>query len=179
MDWIQRLLQPVCLQTKPCYELPSFWQKVLTKEKLQTKEAFLNHAYCMSGPGYHKSSQHIFTSRVSGRGYRNGPVCVSVCVCVCQCVNTLMPEALNLWSRNLVQGLTLMISRRSSMVTVIGQRSRSQGQKMWLQQFSDFSAWIHNASLMWWHVMVPRRHVTSHDVTWRHMTSRNVTAWCH
>ena len=118
----------------------------------------------------------LFTSRVSGQGYRNGPVCV----CVCPCVNTLVAEALHLWSRNLVQGLTLMISRTSSMVKVIGQRSRSQGQKMWLQWFSDFSAWIHNAGLMWCHGMMPRHHVTSHDVMWRHMRScHDVTAWCH
>ena len=33
--------------------------------------------------------QHIFTSRVSGRGYRNGAVCVSVCVCVGVCLLAL------------------------------------------------------------------------------------------
>ena len=37
----------------------------------------------------------IITSRVSGRGYRNGAVCVSVCVCVCVCVCLLALSQLN------------------------------------------------------------------------------------
>ena len=40
---------------------------------------------------------------------------------VCLCVNTLRAEALDIWSGNLVQGLTLMISRTRLMVKVKGQ----------------------------------------------------------
>ena len=69
----------------------------------------------------------LITSRVSGRGYRNGAVCVSVCLCVCQLVSTLTAERIDILSRNLAQGLTLMESWTSLMVNVKGQRSRSPG----------------------------------------------------
>ena len=52
-----------------------------------------------------------------------------LCVCVCQFVNTLMTERIDVRSRNLAQGLTLIKSWTSLMVKVIGQRSRSPGQK--------------------------------------------------
>ncbi len=73
----------------------------------------------------HQNDSSFFTSRVSGRGYKNG----GVCVCVCQCVNTLTAEPIGIHSQNLVQGLTFMKSRTSLMVKVIGQRSGSPGQK--------------------------------------------------
>ena len=118
----------------------------------------------------------VITSRISGRGYRNGAVCV--CVCVCLFVSALTAEPLNIWSRNLVQGLTLIISRTSLLVKVIGQRSRSRGQKTSFSGFSDLSEQISSLGL-WCDVM------TSHDVmgsrrdviwrhcmtSWRHMTS--------
>ena len=50
---------------------------------------------------------------------------VCLCVSVCPCVNTLTAELIDVQSQTLVQGLTLMTSRTSSMFTVIGQRSRS------------------------------------------------------
>ncbi len=56
-------------------------------------------------------------------------VCVCVCVSVCLSVSALTAEPFSVRSRNLVQGLTLIISWTSSKVKVIGQRSRSQGQK--------------------------------------------------
>ncbi len=63
----------------------------------------------------------------------------SVGVCVsqsgCQCVNALTAEPIDIRSQNLVQGLTLimlMISWATLIVKVIGQRSRSLGQKSWL-----------------------------------------------
>ncbi len=46
-------------------------------------------------------------------------------VCVSVCVGTLKAERIDVWSQNLVQGLTLMTSRRRSMFKVIGQRSYS------------------------------------------------------
>ncbi len=44
-----------------------------------------------------------------------------VCVCVCQFVNTLTTERIEVWSRNLTHGLTLMKSQTSLMVKVKGQ----------------------------------------------------------
>ncbi len=42
--------------------------------------------------------EFIIPSRVSGRGYKIGPVCVcvSVCVCVCQLVSALTAEPFDL-----------------------------------------------------------------------------------
>ena len=52
-------------------------------------------------------------------------VCVCVCVCVwvgvCLFVSALTAEPFDIWSRDLVQGLTLIISRTSLLVKVIGQ----------------------------------------------------------
>ncbi len=38
----------------------------------------------------------LIPSRVSGRGYKIGPVCVCVCVCVCQLVSALTAEPFDL-----------------------------------------------------------------------------------
>ena len=51
-------------------------------------------------------------------------------VCVCVSVSILMAEPFGVQSRNLVHGLTLIISWTSWMGMVIGQRSRSPGLKM-------------------------------------------------
>ena len=67
----------------------------------------------------------IFPSHVSGRGYGIGPVCESLCVCVCVCLS-LQAEPLNVQTQNLVDGLTLTISRISLKVKVMGQRSFRQ-----------------------------------------------------
>ncbi len=71
------------------------------------------------------SSYYLSTSRVSGRSYKNGAICVSACVSECQLVNTLTAELIDLRSQNLVHQLTLMTSQVGLMVKVIGQRSRS------------------------------------------------------
>ena len=80
---------------------------------------------------------HIFTSGVSGRGYKNRAVCGCVCLSVCPCVNTLSVEPIDILSQNLVQGLTLMISWKSLMVKVVGKSSRSLGQKWDFYDFLD------------------------------------------
>ncbi len=54
-----------------------------------------------------------------------------VCLCVCLFVSTLTAELFDIWPRNLVQRLTLIISRTTLLVKVIGQRSRSRGKKTW------------------------------------------------
>ena len=53
----------------------------------------------------------VFSSRVSGRGYKTCPVCQSA----------LMAKPFDLGSRNLAQGLTSMKSQPNLMVKVIGQ----------------------------------------------------------
>ncbi len=79
-----------------------------------------------------------------------------------------MTEPFDLGSRNLVQGLTLMISWTRVMVKVIGQRSRLPGQKTWFHGFCDLSEQMLNPGL-WCDV------VTSYAVMALccHMTSRN------
>ncbi len=59
-------------------------------------------------------------------------------VCVCPSVSTLMAEPFDTRSWNLVQKLTLILSSTSLMVKVMGQRSRSPGQK---SDFQDFMLW--------------------------------------
>ncbi len=46
----------------------------------------------------------IIPSRVSGRGYKIGPVCVSVCLSVCLSVTTLKAEPFDAVTQNLVEG---------------------------------------------------------------------------
>ena len=101
----------------------------------------------------------IFTSRVSGRGYRNGAVSV------CLFVSALKAELFDIWSRNLVQGLKLIMSRTGLLVKVIGQRSRSCGQKNVIFRISDLSEQISSLGI-WCDVMASWDHgVTSFDVT--------------
>ena len=59
-----------------------------------------------------------------------------VCVSVCLSVSALTAEPFDVRSRNLVQGLTLIISWMSSMVKVIGQRSRSPNKTSFQTHFS-------------------------------------------
>ncbi len=69
------------------------------------------------------SAEDIFPSLVSGRGYKISPVCL----CVCLLVSALTAEPFDIRTQNLVEALTLIISRMSFEVKVIGQRSRSPG----------------------------------------------------
>ena len=88
-------------------------------------------------------------------------------VCVCPCVNALKAKVLEVWSQNLVHvvhGLTSMTSRLSLMVKVYRSKVKVTRSKKWCQQFSDFSAWIDNAGLMWCHGMMCKLHMTSRDV---------------
>ncbi len=71
----------------------------------------------------------MIPSRVSGRGYKIGPVRLCVCVCVCSSVSTLMAEPFDIRAQNLASTIICIISRMSLMIRVIGQRSRSPGQK--------------------------------------------------
>ena len=59
-------------------------------------------------------------SCVSGQGYKIGPMRL----CVCLSVSTLLTEPFDVRTQNLVGGLTMTISWTSSMVKVIGQRSK-------------------------------------------------------
>ncbi len=92
----------------------------------------------------------------------------SVCVCVCLSVSALTAEPCVVWSQNLAQGLTLIISWMSSKMKVIGQRSRSPGQKTWFPGFFSFEWTDTKPWHMVWH------HVTLCDVTRRHVTSLDV-----
>ncbi len=76
---------------------------------------------------------------------------------MCVSVSALTAEPFGVRSRNLVWELTFIISRTSSKVKVIGQRSRSQGQKTSFSGFSDLSEQISSLGL-WCDVMM------SHDV---------------
>ncbi len=101
----------------------------------------------------------------------------SVSVCVCVCVNTLTAEPFDIWSPNLVQGLTLIISWTSLIFKVIGQRSRSPSQKNSIS--GVFLSWVKRYQTVAYGVMSWRHSMTScdivawrHDVTWhRRMTS--------
>ncbi len=91
-------------------------------------------------------------------------------VCVCVSVSALTAEPFDIQTRNLVEALTLIISRKSLKVKVIGQRSRSPCWKTWFLKFQMDE--LHWASLSW--------HLTSYDGTaWRHdlTVRRHVTSW--
>ena len=112
----------------------------------------------------------IFTSRVSGRGNSIGPVfmCfhVSVFPCfrvsVCQLVSALMAKPLDIRTRKLVEGLSLIKSGTSILVKVIGQGHEIKSiisRIFWLEwpkmksksmvQRHDIMAWCHDA--IWHH----------------------------
>ena len=160
------------------------WILKLILEILEFRAQYnLPHTFAQIGAAMRHTSYYIlllyifFTSRVSGRGYKNGSVCGCVCVSVCVCVNTLMAELFDIWSPNLVQGLTLIISWTSLILRVIGQRSRSPSQKILFPGFfsvewRDTKPWL----MVWCHGII----VWRHDVMWhcgmtsrRHLTSQN------
>ncbi len=103
----------------------------------------------------------LITSRVSGRGYKNGAVCVCVSVCL---------------SRNLVQQLTSMISWMILMVKVM---VKSQGHQVKNVIFRIF--WFRLTDTKPYGV-TSWRHVTSlHDVMTSHgiMLGRHDVTWHH
>ncbi len=79
-------------------------------------------------------------------------------------VSALPAEPFDVWSPNLVQKLTLIISWTSLMVQVIGQRLRLPSSKTLFPRFSNLSEQIPIPALCC-DVM------TSDDVTWRHVSS--------
>ena len=85
---------------------------------------------------------------------------------VCLFVSALTAEPIDIWSRNLVHGLTLIISQTSLLVKVIGQGHKVK--KTSFSAFSDLSEQISSLGL-WCDVM------TSHDVMDHVVTSYDVT----
>ncbi len=61
------------------------------------------------------------------------------CVSACQLVSALTAKPLDIWTQKLVGELSLIKSRTSSLVKVIGQRSRSRDQK---RDFQGFLIWV-------------------------------------
>ncbi len=84
----------------------------------------------------------IFPSRVSGRGYKIGPVCACVCVCVFVCQRS---HGWTIWPTDLKFSMDITFDNISDEFE--GQRSRSPFWKTW---FSNFSmVWRH--SMTSWH----------------------------
>ncbi len=79
-----------------------------------------------------------------------------VCVYVCLFVSALTAEPLNIWSQNLVQWLTLIISRTSLLVKV-----KVTGSKTLFSGFSDLSVQISSLGLLC-NVMTPYDVIGSH-----------------
>ena len=104
---------------------------------------------------------------------------VCLCVCVCQLVSTLTAERIDLRSRNLAQGLTLIKSWRSLMVKVKG-----QGHQVKIVMSLVFSlqcqytkCWptVWHYDVMWHHGMMSWHHSMT---SWRHsMTSSVFLLW--
>ena len=104
----------------------------------------------------------IFTSRVSGSGHKNGPV--RLCVCVYPSVSAFMAELFgHIWSRNSVQGLTLIISWTSLMVKVKGQGHQVKNMM----------------SMVFWFERTYIKNLAYGVTSWCHVTSwRHPTSWC-
>ncbi len=76
-------------------------------------------------------------------------VCVSVCLCVCLCVRlTLTAKRMDIQTWISVCRSSGRISRSSSMVKVIGQRSKSLGQKTFFRVANSVWNWIHSTPYM-------------------------------
>ena len=86
----------------------------------------------------------LVTSRVIGRGHRIGPVCVSV--------STFTAELFDEQTKTFTWRSAWTISRSSSMGKVIGQRSRSRGQKTWFPGFWLGTS-MYNLYSLWCDVM--------------------------
>ncbi len=125
----------------------------------------------------------LIPSRVSGRGYKIGPVCLFVCLFVCPSVSALTAEPFHIRAQNLAQGTILTISRTSSKV-------KGQGRHGKKQFFCCFcSVYMCRFTVMtdgaiWHYTVMSRRNVR--DITawrpWRHSGCyvHDFTAWvCH
>ncbi len=119
----------------------------------------------------------VVPSRVSGRGYKIGPVCLSVCPSVCQLFSALTGEPFDVRTQNLIQGCISTISRPSSKVKVKGQKSRSPHQNTYfLQAIRAFYPYVN--ALLGNHSLVQEVRLR-HDVIWRDviwLTSYGVTS---
>ncbi len=131
----------------------------------------------------------LFPSRVSGRGYKMGPVCVCVCVRVRLLVSALTDEPIDVQTQNSAEELTLTISRTSSKVKVIGQRSRSLGWKTWIFEVSHGftcedslcnAIWLCHGVTPWRHVKSRRDIMMSCDImVWRHDVIMSGKPFCY
>ena len=124
------------------------------------------------GPQCQVSSWNIawsfFPSRVSGRGYKIGPVCVSVCHHSHSCT---------VWATDLKFGRNINFDNISDEFEGPGHRSKVKDAILKKTWFSDFFLWcdlcrLHRAILSW-HLMSCDVMARRRDVTWRH----SVTSW--
>ncbi len=123
----------------------------------------------------------IIPSRVSGRGYKIGPVCVSVCVSVCQ-----RSHGWTVWATNLKFGVDIAFDNILDEFRGQGQRSKV---KVAILKNLDFRTFCSETRLdcrellchdIWRHVTSQRDVVTSRDVlVWRHDVTWHygVTCW--
>ncbi len=100
---------------------------------------------------------------------------VWVCLCGCPCVSTLRAEPFDVWSQNLVQALTLVISWTSLMGKVIG-----QGHQVKKRYFHGLLIWVNRYQTLAYGVASWRHVMAWYDVTWRcgmaswrHLMSQN------
>ena len=113
-----------------------------------------------------RKDPYIITSRVSCWSYKNGTV--RLCVCVCPSVSALTAEPFDIWSQNLVQALTVMISWMSLMAKVKGQGHRVKNlisMIFWYER-TDTKPWL----MASWHDVMTSRDVIGrrHTVVWHH-----------
>ncbi len=85
---------------------------------------------------------------VSGVIVLTSCVCVCVCVSVCLCVTTLTAKRTDIQTWISVCRSSWRISRSSSKVKVIGQRSRSLGQETFFRVANSVWNWIHSTPYM-------------------------------
>ncbi len=111
---------------------------------------------------------NFFTSRVSGRGYKNGAVCVCVCVCLSVCLSvSWRSHGWTVWRTVMEFGTGIDLDNVSDEFKGQCQRPRSLGpRKRFFPRFSDLSELIPNRWPMVWRrdVMAWRRDVTSSDI---------------
>ena len=98
----------------------------------------------------------------------------SVGVCVCLFVNALKSEVFNIGTWNLVCGTSVTMTQTSSKVKVIGQRSRSRGQKTLFPGYC-IKTFVYNHYGLWYDVTMSCDATKwRHDVKWRLLAERIV-----